>query len=124
MINTRHTNFFFECIVESRKNPAIKQFLAEMFDIFRASAISLFSKVSAFDFLSDEEKAVLSSLIVAIHEGLELQWFISPEKINTSAALEMVINMLALVSTDENFINTLRKHHEVEKKGKLWRKKK
>ncbi len=45
-------------------------------------------QVEGFDRLDESKKALLASTIVAIHEGIELQWFADPDGVDLNQTLE------------------------------------
>ncbi len=87
MINDTHTGFFLECCVAARNNLRIKSTLANLFVRFRTAIIAQLELVPGFEQLDSHKKQLLSSTIVAIHEGIELQWFADPGSVNLEKTL-------------------------------------
>lgn len=89
MINDDYTGFFLECCVAARHNPKIKETLADLFRRFRLAIEDQLSGLSGFDSLPEDEKQLLSSTIVALHEGMELQWFADPSAVSLKRAQDV-----------------------------------
>lgn len=87
MINPEHTGFFLECCAEARHNPEVRASIATLFQRFRENILEHMGHASAFKHLSDPQKKILSSMIIAIHEGIELQWFADPDAVSLDDAL-------------------------------------
>ncbi len=84
MINRDDTGFFLECLAEARRNPSVQKILASLFKQFRASVLSHLGKHDVFAGLPENQQQAIGAMIVAIHEGAELQWFAD----STSICLE------------------------------------
>lgn len=89
MINENHTGFFLECCVAARHNPRIRKTLADLFSRFRQAIIDQLEQVPGFNGLSEKEQSVLASTVVAVHEGIELQWFADPDAVSLDKSLEI-----------------------------------
>lgn len=87
MINAEHTGFFLECCVAARHNVRIRHTIADLFARFRGAIMEQLNAVSGFSCLEDRQKKLCASMIVALHEGIELQWFADPEAICLDDAL-------------------------------------
>ncbi|WDP84721.1 MAG: TetR/AcrR family transcriptional regulator [Desulfobacter sp.] len=94
MINENHTGFFLECCVAARHNPRIKATIAELFERFRKAIVDHLEQVPGFDRLDLSQKSLLASTVVAIHEGIELQWFADPEQVNLAQTLATTRNLI------------------------------
>jgi AcrR family transcriptional regulator len=77
MINEGHTGFFIECLAEARHNTKVRDSIAKLFCHFRQIIIDQMD-VEAIKHLDDSQKTGLASMIIAMHEGIELQWFADP----------------------------------------------
>ncbi len=88
MINEDHTGFFLECCVAARHNTRVRETIADLFRRFRQAIIDHLEQVPGFERLKDSQKALLASTIVAIHEGIELQWFADPGGVDLNQTLE------------------------------------
>jgi len=99
MINEAHTGFFLECCAAARHNPRIKATLALLFSRFREAVILNLEQLPAFKDMDKAAKAQLAATVVAIHEGIELQFFADPDSVSLSQTLDMTRQII------EFFIN-------------------
>lgn len=88
MINPDDSGFFLECCAEARHNPRVRQTIAELFGRFRRGIVRHLDENDAFSGLSEAKKQVLAATIVAVHEGIEMQWFADPEAVSLTDTLE------------------------------------
>ena len=87
MIKAEYAGFFLECCAEARHNPRVKQTIAHLFLRFRRAIVAHLDESPEFEALSLEKKNLVAAMIVAIHEGVELQWFADPASINLADAV-------------------------------------
>ncbi len=87
MINPDHTGFFLECCVAARHNTRIRETLAELFHRFRGAIMDHLNGMAQFSCLEDRQKKKCATMIVALHEGIELQWYADPQAICLEEAL-------------------------------------
>ena len=88
MINDDFTGFFLECLVESRRNPKVRATIAATFRRFRKEITEFIDGLEVFKKLPAATKKTYASMIVAMHEGTELQWFANPKDISLEAAYD------------------------------------
>ncbi len=88
MINEDHTGFFLECLVVARHNPRIRATIADLFRRFRGAIVDQLEQIEGVERLETPQKALLASTIVAIHEGIELQWFADPDGVDLNQILQ------------------------------------
>ena len=94
MIGEAHTGFFLECCVAARRNLRVRQTLAELFNGFREAITAHLELVPGFSSLEPDQKQLLAATVVAIHEGIELQWFADPEAVDLEKTLEITRNII------------------------------
>ena len=94
MINDDYTGFFLECCVAARHNPRVKKTLALLFSRFRAAIADQLAGLPGFETLPLDQKHLLSSTVVALHEGMELQWFADPGAVNLDRALTVTRELI------------------------------
>jgi len=94
MINEDHTGFFLECLVVARHNPRIKATIADLFRRFRGAIVDHMEQIPGFERLESPRKELLASTIVAIHEGIELQWFVDPDRIDLARTLQITRDII------------------------------
>lgn len=95
MINEDHTGFFLECLVAARHNQRIKQTIAHLFSRFRSAIGDHLEQLPGFNTLGVSQKALLASTIVAIHEGIELQWFADPNQVDLAGIHDTTRDIIA-----------------------------
>jgi AcrR family transcriptional regulator len=87
MINNEHTGFFLECMAEARHNPKVRESIAKLFCHFREVIIEQLNCNKAFKHLDIPQKTVFASIIIAMHEGVELQWFADSDAVSLKDSL-------------------------------------
>ena len=87
MINEEATGFFYDCCSEAKNNPRVRQSLARLFRRFRKTILEYFSDLAVQNGLNQEETQDIATLIIAVHEGVELQWHMSPEDVSLERSL-------------------------------------
>ncbi len=94
MINDDYTGFFLECCVAARHNPRVKATLADLFARFRAAIEAQLSALDGYTALPKTQRQLLSSAIVALHEGMELQWFADPDSVSLERARTLARDLI------------------------------
>lgn len=87
MINEEATSFFYDCCAEAKNNPRVRQSLAKLFRRFRQTILEYFSNLAIQSGLDPGEIQDIATLIIAVHEGIELQWHMSPEDVSLERSL-------------------------------------
>jgi AcrR family transcriptional regulator len=87
MINPDHTGFFLECCVAARHNTRIRETIAHLFHRFRAAIMDHLNGMAQFACMEEGQKKICAAMIVALHEGIELQWYADPQRICLEDAL-------------------------------------
>ncbi|SHJ19496.1 transcriptional regulator, TetR family [Desulfatibacillum alkenivorans DSM 16219] len=87
MINEEATSFFYDCCAEAKNNPRVRQSLAKLFRRFRKTILEYFSDLAIQSGLTPQETQDIATLIIAVHEGIELQWHMSPEDVSLERSL-------------------------------------
>lgn len=100
MINEEYSGFFLECCAESRHNPRVRQTLAGLFRRFRRAIVAHLNESPEFAGLPPEKQQFLAAMIVALHEGVELQWFADPASIDLAAAFVATRAWIGLLTTE------------------------
>jgi AcrR family transcriptional regulator len=95
MINDEHTGFFLECMAEARHNSKVKESIAKLFCHFREVIIAQLNDNKAFKHFDEAQKKVFASMIIAMHEGIELQWFADPDAVSLKGSLNFTKKLMA-----------------------------
>lgn len=104
MINPEHTGFFLECCVAARHNARIRETIAELFHRFRGAIMDHLNGMPEFSCLEERQKKLCASMIVALHEGIELQWFADPSAICLEDALKTTRALILFFIENPSFI--------------------
>ena len=94
MINSEHTGFFLECMAEARHNPNVRASIAKLFQHFRSVIIDLLNQEKVFKHLDEPQKKVFASMIIAMHEGIELQWFADSKEVSLKDSLNFTKKLM------------------------------
>jgi AcrR family transcriptional regulator len=100
MINEEYSGFFLECCVEARRNPGVRATLAKTFRRFRQTIIDNIEEMTIMDRLTKQQKENYASMLIAIHEGLELQWYIDPRAVSPKKAIALTRHVINLIIAD------------------------
>ncbi len=87
MINEEHTGFFLECLAEARHNPKVRDSIAKLFCHFREIIIDQLNEIETIKQMNPSQKKGIASMIIAMHEGIELQWFADPDAVSLEDSL-------------------------------------
>lgn len=102
MINEEYSGFFLECCVEARRNPGVRATLAKTFRRFRKNIIAYMEEMTILDNLTKQQKDIYASMLVAIHEGMELQWYIDPRAVSLKQAVALTRYIINLMMAEAN----------------------
>lgn len=94
MINNEHTGFFLECLAEARHNTKVRNSVAKLFCYFREIIIDQMNGIEAIKHLNDFQKSGIASMIIAMHEGIELQWFADPGAVSLEDSLNFTKKLI------------------------------
>ena len=72
---------FVEAFPPAVRSPDLRAQMAAAYDDVRAAGVEMFERAAATAGLSDENVRTLSSLLVALTDGLILQWLLDPEAV-------------------------------------------
>ncbi|MFW5988695.1 MAG: TetR/AcrR family transcriptional regulator [Desulfosudaceae bacterium] len=97
MINDEYSGFFLECCVEARRNPRVRATLAETFARFRQTIMAYMEEIEIMNHLSAAHKEIHASMLIALHEGLELQWYIDPKAVPLDKAIVLTRQIIDLM---------------------------
>lgn len=94
MINEEASGFFYDCMAEAKKNTRIRKSLAKMFRKFRKTIIDYFMDLEMADNFSKEQVKNIATLIIAVHEGVELQWHICPKDVSLKKSMGLAMQII------------------------------
>lgn len=94
MINNDYTGFFLECCVAARNNAKVKKTIAELFRQFQSAIIDHLQRLDHFSAMAKKDQQMLATMIVGLHEGIELQWFAEPGRVNLREVLNATHDLI------------------------------
>lgn len=97
MINKEYSGFFLECCVEARRNPRVRATLARTFRRFRQTIIANIEKMDVLNGMTKQQKENYASMLIAIHEGMELQWYIDSKAVSLKKAINLTRSVIDLI---------------------------
>ena len=71
--------------------------MAQMFVRFRQVIVAQLSQIPGFDRLDPARQQQLAATVVAIHEGIELQWFTDPEAVSLDKSFALTRELINYV---------------------------
>ncbi len=94
MINAEYTGFFLECCVAARDNEKVKLTIARLFRRFRQAIIEHLENLDGFSKMTKPDRQMLAAMIVALHEGIELQWFADRTSVDLKKVLKTANDLI------------------------------
>jgi len=93
---------FVEAFPPAVRSAELRAEMAAAYEDVRAAGIQMFERAATNAGMGDEDRRTLSSLIVALSDGLILQWLLDPEAIPSSGQILTALGRAAaLVGEDE-----------------------
>jgi AcrR family transcriptional regulator len=105
MINEEYSGFFLECCVEARRNPRVRETLAKTFRRFRQTIIANIEEMDILNDLTKQQKENYASMMIAVHEGLELQWYIEPRAVSLKKAAALTRQIIDMIVADSRRVS-------------------
>ncbi|MEW6079363.1 MAG: TetR/AcrR family transcriptional regulator [Thermodesulfobacteriota bacterium] len=105
MINEEYSGFFLECCVEARRNPRVRETLARTFSRFRQTIIANIEAMDILNDLTKQQKENYASMMIAVHEGLELQWYIDPRAVSLKKAAALSRQIIDMIVADSRRVS-------------------
>ena len=81
-INKDQIIFFYNCWAEAKLNPKISKTLTRLYRLYRKAVLDLLIETGMTSHLSSEEAKDLASMILAIQDGVDLQWDMDRENVD------------------------------------------
>jgi AcrR family transcriptional regulator len=93
MINEEYSGFFLECCV------------AKTFRRFRQTIIANIEEMDILNDLTKQQKENYASMMIAVHEGLELQWYIEPRAVSLKKAAALTRQIIDMIVADSRRVS-------------------
>jgi AcrR family transcriptional regulator len=82
MINEEHAGFFYDCWAEAKRNEKVRESFAKLYRRFHRTIVDLLVETGLASGLSHAEVSELASMVIAIQDGISLQWEIDPQSVS------------------------------------------
>ncbi|RJP17539.1 MAG: TetR family transcriptional regulator [Candidatus Abyssobacteria bacterium SURF_5] len=102
MINDEYASFFYDCWAEAKRNPRIRESFKMLYTRFRKAIIDLLAQNKGAAGLSSAKIQELADMIMAIQDGISLQWEMLPNGVSLKKAASMTKQMIRLYIREEN----------------------
>jgi len=101
MINDEQGAFFYDLWAEAKRNERVREIFAMLYNHFREGIVSLLVETNTAAGLSPAEIKELASMIVAIQDGISLQWDMDPSKVSLKKASRLTKDIIELYVKDK-----------------------
>lgn len=81
MINDEYADFFSDCWAEARRNPRIRESFKMLYERFCGGITTLLVQSGKASALSSKQIEEVAGMIVAIQDGVSLQWVVDSENV-------------------------------------------
>lgn len=82
LINGEHSGLFYDCWAEAKRNDRVRESFAMLYKRFREAIIDLLAETNKSAGLSTAEVKELANMIIAIQDGVSVQWDMDPENVD------------------------------------------
>jgi len=82
LINEEHGSFFYDCWAEAKRNEKVRESFARLYRRFREAIVDLLVETGQASGLSSAEIKEIASVVVAVQDGLSLQWDMDPKSVS------------------------------------------
>jgi len=99
-MSDENTAFFYDCWAEGRRNKKVRKSFTRYYQRFRAGMIKLLTETGKSAGLTAAQTKRLATMIVAIQDGVSLQWDMDPGNINLKTMSRMTKRLIELYLMD------------------------
>jgi AcrR family transcriptional regulator len=100
MINDEYADFFSDCWAEAKRHPRIRESFKMLYARFRRGIIDLLAQSGKVSALSSKEIEDVAAMIIAIQDGVSLQWAVDPENVHLRRMATITEKMIELYLDD------------------------
>lgn len=100
MVNADHTRFFYDCWAEAKTNDKVRASFVTLYARFRDAIIDLLVETNTSEDLTRTQLKDLANIIVAIQDGVSLQWEMDREHVSLPRMSLLTKRMIALYVED------------------------
>ncbi len=99
-MSDENTAFFYDCWAEGRRNEKVRRSFTKYYQRFRNGMIRLLTETGKSAGLTSARTKELATMIVAIQDGVSLQWDMDPSNINLKNMSRMTKRLIELYLKD------------------------
>lgn len=88
--------FFYDCWAEARRNEKVSKSFAKLYRRFRVSIIGMLVETNKSAGLSPAKTKELATMIVAIQDGVSIQWDFDPKNVSLKKMSRMTKQLIEL----------------------------
>jgi AcrR family transcriptional regulator len=99
-VSDENTAFFYDCWAEGRRNETVRRSFTRYYQRFRNGMIKLLTETGKSAGLTAAQTKELATMIVAIQDGVSLQWDMDPANINLKTMSRMTKRLVELYLGD------------------------
>lgn len=100
LINNEHSSFFYDCWAEAKRNNRIRGSFAMLYKLFREAIINLLIETNKAAGLSPGQVRELANIVIAIQDGVSLQWDMEPEEVDLKKMARLTKRLVELYIAD------------------------
>ena len=102
MINEEHAGFFYDCWAEAKRNDKVRESFAKLYRRFHRTIVDLLVETGRASGLSHAEVSELASMVIAIQDGISLQWEMDPQNVSLKSMSRMTKRLIELYIAKNN----------------------
>ncbi|MBI5115543.1 TetR/AcrR family transcriptional regulator [Candidatus Poribacteria bacterium] len=102
MINDEHSTFFYDAWVEARENDKVRESFRMLYSRFREGITNLLAETGKSYGLSALELYELATMVVAIQDGVSLQWDMDRGNVSLDRMSRMTKRLIELYIEDKD----------------------
>jgi hypothetical protein len=100
MVNDAHAIFFYDSWAEAKRNERVRGSFKMLYNRFRKAIMDLLMETWKDSGLSPEDMEDLASMIMAIQDGVSLQWDMDPDNVSLKKMSRMTKQLIELYIED------------------------
>ncbi len=101
MVNTEYASFFYDCWAEARRNERIRESFRMLYARFRKAIVDLLVESGKSGRLSRAEIEDLATMVIAIQDGVSLQWETALERVSLPRMTRLTKRFIDLFVEDK-----------------------
>ena len=102
MINEEHAGFFYDCWAEAKRNDKVRESFAKLYRRFHRTMVDLLVETGWASGLSRTAVSELASMVIAIQDGISLQWEMDPQNVSLKKMSRLTKRLIELYIEKNN----------------------